>query len=587
MMGRGTTTVDERAVNVAGAEELRRRRDEADGTLHEPPIVLISSCKDETHTGDFTRNGGVKLYSTWLKVLRRAGYQAFIVTHDGRYAPWLIEHQPHVSIETVRRWKAAGIPLRFVTGWIDASAFIDLADNIYFCDCEISATARRLFPLLAELMQTKVKTVATNSRTQQAWYMATFHRPVAFIPEWSDEAYWRPDAARRVAGRVGYMLEGPASAAAVEQIGAHCAKAGVPVELLHVQGDERDVLEQMQTCDVFLGLNPGKDVLWGEGCPRSPQESLHAGCVLVAYDVHGNREYLIDGYNGFIVPRGRTDRMAERVVELLTNPELKEQIRAAAIDLASRAFSSHGRWRLLRDFLDLEDRPVTGHSAHHTASMTRKERRRDELSRLLGATAFIGEDEIPVLNACAAQAPGTLVEIGAGHGASAALMLSNMPPGAMAHSVDPFVRDSMGELHASARQCRCSVLRMLEGVGKASMFPNWCLHVQTSDEAAASWAAPIDFLYIDGDHRYETVARDFADWSRHVVPGGRILLHDSRREEGVPDETFARGWAGPTRLATELRQHDCVRLIDEAFSLTVWERTGAPCTACETQMEGA
>jgi hypothetical protein len=166
-------------------------------------------------------------------------------------------------------------------------------------------------------------------------------------------------------------------------------------------------------------------------------------------------------------------------------------------------------------------------------------------------------------------------------------MLSNMPATAMAHSIDPFVRDSMGELHASARQCRRSVLHALEGAGKAAMFPNWCLHVQASTEVAAWWETRIDLLYIDGDHRYEAVRRDFADWSKHVVPGGRILLHDSRREDGVADETFARGWAGPTRLANELRQHDCVRLIDEAFSLTVWERTGAPCAACETQMENA
>jgi len=74
---------------------------------------------------------------------------------------------------------------------------------------------------------------------------------------------------------------------------------------------------------------------------------------------------------------------------------------------------------------------------------------------------------------------------------------------------------------------------------------------------------------------------DFDNWARRVVPGGRILLHDSRREPGAPGDVFARGWVGPTRLANELRGHHCVRLIDEAFSLTVWERTGEPCAACE------
>jgi len=37
---------------------------------------------------------------------------------------------------------------------------------------------------------------------------------------------------------------------------------------------------------------------------------------------------------------------------------------------------------------------------------------------------------------------------------------------------------------------------------------------------------PIDFLYIDGDHRYESVKKDFENYHGLVRPGGIIGFHD-------------------------------------------------------------
>ena len=36
----------------------------------------------------------------------------------------------------------------------------------------------------------------------------------------------------------------------------------------------------------------------------------------------------------------------------------------------------------------------------------------------------------------------------------------------------------------------------------------------------------MDFLFIDGDHSYEGVKRDFADYAPLVRPGGLIAFHD-------------------------------------------------------------
>ncbi|MBI2985722.1 MAG: class I SAM-dependent methyltransferase [Deltaproteobacteria bacterium] len=56
--------------------------------------------------------------------------------------------------------------------------------------------------------------------------------------------------------------------------------------------------------------------------------------------------------------------------------------------------------------------------------------------------------------------------------------------------------------------------------------------VMTSEEAAKGWSKPIRLLWIDGDHRYEQVKRDFLLWEPHVVEGGIIAMHDTIRKKG-------------------------------------------------------
>lgn len=56
---------------------------------------------------------------------------------------------------------------------------------------------------------------------------------------------------------------------------------------------------------------------------------------------------------------------------------------------------------------------------------------------------------------------------------------------------------------------------------------------------------PIDLLYIDGDHSYEGVRKDFETYSRLVRPGGLIALHDivpdARSRGGIPSTADAGG----------------------------------------------
>jgi predicted O-methyltransferase YrrM len=289
---------------------------------------------------------------------------------------------------------------------------------------------------------------------------------------------------------------------------------------------------------------------------------MHVGCVLIAYDVNGNREYLIDGYTGYLVPRKRTDIMAEYLIKLMKNQELKEKIRTKSLELISQNFTSRNKWPFLNNFLELGD------SGEQTLSALKC----SDLELLLGAPAYIADEEIPVFSRYVAKAKDTLVEIGAAYGASAVLMLVNAPSSAKIHSIDPFTTDSMGTFQASSEKCQKSVLRALKILKMPETINRWHLHTQPSYEAVCSWQGLIDFLYIDGSHIYEAVRKDFDDWYPFVKKGGYILLHDSRREENAQNEQYARGWPGPTKLAQELKKRNDLKLIEEVFSLTIWEK---------------
>jgi len=531
------------------------------------PIVIISSCKDADASGDARYNGGYKIYNLWVKLLRGKGFQAYIATYDGSHTLWLIEHQPTISLNTVKKWKDAGLPLQFVTGWADATAFIELADSLYYYDCELTYSSGPHKDILARLIQSgKIKTIGSNSRIQQGWHMATWGRHVSLITEWCDTHYWVSAPELRQPGRIGYMNEGPHVPAHVEKIAQACRAAGLPAEFVLLQGDEAHILASMQQCDIFLGLNLGKHPLWGEGCPIPPLEALHAGCVLVAYDVLGNREYLLPEGSGVLISRGDVAAMARETVRLLRDPDRKERLRRQGTALAKSTFTPETCWPPVREFLGLAEPP-------HLAPLDVATLSRPEIERLLGAQAFIAVDEISVFVRYAA-ASTRLLEIGAAYGASSFLLLATSPAAAKVWSVDPFTGDSMEDFHPAATDCHANVTRALDGAGQPEALGKWTLLVDDSHSAALDWKdpEPLDFLYLDGDHRYGPVRRDFEDWQGFVRPGGVILLHDSRRLPDTPENVFNRGWPGPTRLARELAQDNRVELVEEVFSLSIFRK---------------
>lgn len=89
-------------------------------------------------------------------------------------------------------------------------------------------------------------------------------------------------------------------------------------------GFRRDVPERLAQAQVFLLTSK-----W-EGFPRSILEAMRAGLPVVASDVGGVKESVVDGVTGYVIPRGDTDRLRECLHKLITSAELRVKMGEAA-----------------------------------------------------------------------------------------------------------------------------------------------------------------------------------------------------------------------------------------------------------------
>lgn len=147
-----------------------------------------------------------------------------------------------------------------------------------------------------------------------------------------------------------------------------------------------------------------------------------------------------------------------------------------------------------------------------------------------------------------AQGRTRVVEVGVYEGSSAVVLCRVLGPEAELHLIDPFghhataLPPGWGATERASKAVVARAARRSPGGG-----PRVTWHVALSEDVARGWTAPVDLVFVDGDHSEDACALDWELWSRHVVEGGVVVFHDARasRRGGV-------GLPGPTAVVDRL-----------------------------------
>lgn len=168
--------------------------------------------------------------------------------------------------------------------------------------------------------------------------------------------------------------------------------------------------------------------------------------------------------------------------------------------------------------------------------------------------------EIKLLKRYAQSANVGIVEIGVLDGGTTKEMadVADVP----IYGIDPLIPDSMNKRLIGTEE---KITRNL------SQYESFNLVKDFSYNVARNWEHPFDFIFIDGDHTYNAVKRDFEDWYHLIDSGGHIALHDSAKTASVDTGDFD-GWPGCIQLAQELREDPRVSFVEVCDSITVFQK---------------
>ena len=108
----------------------------------------------------------------------------------------------------------------------------------------------------------------------------------------------------------------------------------VATGLIDYPGQVANVVDWIADSHVFVLPS------YREGVPRSTQEAMAVGRAIITTDVPGCRETVIDGKNGFIVPKWNPQALAEKMIYFIENPEQIQVMGEESYKIAQEKFDA-------------------------------------------------------------------------------------------------------------------------------------------------------------------------------------------------------------------------------------------------------
>lgn len=123
---------------------------------------------------------------------------------------------------------------------------------------------------------------------------------------------------------------------------------------------------------------------------------------------------------------------------------------------------------------------------------------------------------------------GVTIEIGSWKGKSTILLASGLKngPGGKVYAIDPHT--GAPEHHAMFKTKNIWTFdEFKKNIREAGVESFVEPIVDRSENVAKDWSKPVEFLWIDGAHAYESAKLDFDSWFPHLIEGGLIAYHDT------------------------------------------------------------
>ena len=143
------------------------------------------------------------------------------------------------------------------------------------------------------------------------------------------------EAARILHGQAEFILAGAPDPGNLDSIPEAELRAWQAESIVTWLGPRTDIAALLR--GAHIACQPST---YREGLPKSALEAMAAGKPLVATNVPGCREAVVDGQTGFLVPPGDASALAAGLKKLIASPELRARMGAAARARAVQEFSS-------------------------------------------------------------------------------------------------------------------------------------------------------------------------------------------------------------------------------------------------------
>jgi hypothetical protein len=176
----------------------------------------------------------------------------------------------------------------------------------------------------------------------------------------------------------------------------------------------------------------------------------------------------------------------------------------------------------------------------------------EELSDVPSIRGWLSRDAALLLYRLASGASdGCIVEVGSFRGRSTVVLARGAEHGhgARVYAVEPhepFVGPRGGEFGPEDRAA------FFRNMVRTGAYRTVRLLNTSSEIVAPGWTESVALLWLDGDHSYEGVRRDFDAWAPHLLPGCDLVLDDTDDPKLGPqrlvEELTAAGWVEVERV---------------------------------------